>query len=74
MKNRVVIRLLSMVSYAGYVIEQKMQDGKVVEYCIKPSDKSGITISIPTEEILSIFHMNGDEITGERLYCEHRFE
>ena len=71
--NRVVIRLFSMVSYAGYVVEQKLQDGKVVEYRLKPSDKSGITIAIPTVEILSIFCMNGEEITGEDLCSEHRF-
>lgn len=71
--NRVVIRLFSMVSYAGYVVEQKLQDGKVVQYRLKPSDKSGITISIPTDEISSIFCMSGEEITGEDLCSEHRF-
>lgn len=71
--NRVVIRLFSMVSYAGYVVEQKLQDGKVVEYRLKPSDKSGIMISIPTDEILSIFCMGGEEIKGEDLCSEHRF-
>lgn len=73
MMNRAVIRLNSMVSYAGYVVDQKLKDGRVIEYRLKPSDKSGITISIPTDEISSIFCMCGAEITGEELYSEHRF-
>ena len=67
MEKRALIRMKSMVSFAGQIVNEVKIDDKIDKYVIKPSDKSNVLIHIPVEEIDRLFFMNGNIKKGDEL-------
>jgi hypothetical protein len=61
MKNRIILRTISSVSFAGSVLKGLSAMGEK-GVTLKPSDKSNIRIWCPLEEIESIILPNGEVI------------
>lgn len=68
MNNRILIRLKSLVSYAGSLVETEEQNGKIISYSLKPSDNSNVLIVIPASEIDRVFLMDGRILVEEDIY------
>ena len=68
MKNRVVIKLNSMISFAGEIVEVIKDNNKIEKYILKPSRKSEVVLYIPSNEISIIYAMDGKVIEGEDVY------
>jgi len=70
MDRRTIIRLKSMISYAGEVINIKEKEGMINSYELKPSLASNVSILIPSDEIKDIFCMDGKVISGDEIYVK----
>lgn len=67
MEKRALIRMKSLVSFAGKIVEVIMNNGKIEVYVLKPSEKSSLLIHIPVDEIDKVFFMSGEQIEGDEI-------
>lgn len=68
--SRVIVRTVSNLSYAGEICNRADKPEEGIE--IKPSEKSGIKIWFPLEEIQCVIKMDGNVLEGEELKDECR--
>lgn len=62
--NRVIIRLKSLISFAGVIINEYVSEHEKI-HVLKPSDASKVLIYIPQSEIDTIFRMDSIYIKGD---------
>jgi len=66
MDNRALVQTKSNLSYAGAIFEvDTLQKDCII---LKPSDKSGVLIVFPRDEIKALHLPNGKMIKGDEIY------
>lgn len=66
-KDSVLIKHKSNLSYAGVIVNVIAREPGLFYIVLKPSDKSGLLICFPGEEIDRVYFKNGRTIEGDDL-------